>query len=113
MAEAPPFIRYVVLIGTGFMLTLAGALVVTGVALAESLGALFETMGRDAGYRLAFIVGGASGILVGILTLYIGVSHLKVRFDRALEVERTRADTQAKVLEARLSSHLPPPPYRP
>ncbi len=113
MGAPIPFKRYFFSVIIGSAVLFAGIADLVAVMSVGSLAGLVETMNQDAGYRMSFIVGGAAGLLIGILLLYIGMANLRVRFDRALEVERTKSETQAQVLEARLtppSYHLPPRP---
>lgn len=109
MRTGIPFKRNFLALVAGSAVLFAGIADLVAVAIAGSLANLVEAMQGDVGYRAAFIVGGAAGILIGLLLLYIGIANLKVRFERVLEVERTRSEVQAKVMEARLGGPLLPP----
>lgn len=112
MGAGIPFKRNFLSVIIGSVVLFAGVADLVAVSTIDAIAGLVDGMNRDAGYRLAFMVGGAAGVLIGLLLLYIGIANLKVRFERALEVERTKSETQAKVLEARLSPspYLPPRP---
>lgn len=111
-----PLKRSFLFIVLGSFVLLGGGLLLAGVTLASGVGGLLDLLNRDSAYRITFVVGGAAAGLVGFLLVYMGMGSIKARVDRALEVERTRAETQARVLESRFPPQPPPPgppPFRP
>ncbi len=112
---ALPLRRSFLFVILGSFILLGGALLLAGVSLAGGVGGLLALISGNGAYRITFIVGGAAAALVGFLLVYMGIGSIKARVERVLEVERTRAETQAKVLESRFPQppSLPPPPYRP